>query len=80
MKRKSNLYNELYDIDNIINMIDKVLSKVKNKKRKEKFILYKAEHIINIKNRLESKNLNLEKYNIFLITDPKMSCYYVTKY
>ena len=71
MKRKSNLYNELYDIDNIINMIDKVLSKVKNKKRKEKFILYKAEHIINIKNRLESKNLNLEKYNIFLITDPK---------
>ena len=34
MKRKSNLYNELYDIDNIINMINKVLSKVKNKKRK----------------------------------------------
>ena len=71
MKRKSNLYSELYDIDNIIDMTDKVLSKVKNKKRKEKFILYKAEHIINIKNRLESKNFNLKKYNIFLITDPK---------
>jgi hypothetical protein len=52
-------------------MTDKVLSKVKNKSRREKFYLYYSEHIINIKNRLESKNINLGKYNIFLITDPK---------
>ena len=71
MKRASNLYSELYNIDNIINMTDKVLSKVRNKRRKEEFILYKSEHIINIKNRLESRNFNLEKYHIFLITDPK---------
>ena len=71
MKRVSNLYSELYDINNIIKMTDKVLSKVKNKDRREKFLLYYSEHIINIKNRLISKNINLGKYNIFLIKDPK---------
>lgn len=71
MKRVNNLYKNLYDINNIIKMTDKVLSKVKNKERREKFYLYYSEHIINIKNRLESKNINLGKYNIFLITDPK---------
>ena len=71
MKRINNLYSDLYDIDNIIKMADKVLSKVKNKSRREKFYLYYSEHIINIKNRLESNDINLGKYNIFLITDPK---------
>ena len=71
MKRVNNLYKNLYDINNIIKMTDKVLSKVKNKERREKFYLYYSEHIINIKNRLESKNINLGKYNIFLITYPK---------
>ena len=71
MKRINNLYSYLYDIDNIIKMTDKVLSKVKNKERREKFLLYYSEHIINIKKRLQSKNINLGKYNIFLITDPK---------
>lgn len=71
MKRINNLYSDLCDIDNIIKMTDKVLSKVKNKTRREKFCLYYSEHIINIKNRLDSKNINLGKYNIFLITDPK---------
>ena len=71
MKRVNNLYKNLSDINNIIRMTDKVLSKVKNKERREKFYLYYSEHIINIKNRLENKNINLGKYNIFLITDPK---------
>ena len=71
MKRASNLYSDLYNLDNIINMTDKVLSKVKNKERREKFYLYYSEHIISIKKRLESNDINLGKYNIFLITDPK---------
>ena len=71
MKRASNLYSDLYNLDNIINMTDKVLSKVKNKERREKFLLYYSEHIISIKKRLLSNNINLGKYNIFLITDPK---------
>lgn len=71
MKRVGNLYSDLYNLNNIIDMTDKVLSKVKNKNRREKFYSYYSEHIINIKNRLESNNINLGRYNIFLITDPK---------
>ena len=36
MKRVANLYNSITDIDNIINMTNEVLSKVKNKRRKRK--------------------------------------------
>ena len=71
MKRVSNLYHKVYDIDNINKMCDLVCSKVKNKEKAEKFMLYKSEHIINIRNKLISKNLDYSKYSIFLITDPK---------
>lgn len=71
MKRVSNLYHKVYDIDNINKMCDLVCSKVKNKEKAEKFMLYKSEHIINIRNKLISKNLDFSKYSIFLITDPK---------
>ena len=71
MKRVSNLYHKVYDIDNINKMCDLVCSKVKNKEKAEKFMLYKSEHIINIRNKLLSKNLDFSKYSIFLITDPK---------
>ncbi len=71
MKRLNNLYKETYDLGNIINMTNKVCCKVRNKNKVEKFELYKSEHIINIKNRLKNKNIILDKYNIFMITDPK---------
>ena len=71
MKRVSNVYHKVYDIDNINKMCDLVCSKVKNKEKAEKFMLYKSEHIINIRNKLMSKNLDFSKYSIFLITDPK---------
>ena len=71
MKRISNIYHKVYDIDNINKMCDLVCSKMKNKEKAEKFMLYKSEHIINIRNKLMSKNLDFSKYSIFLITDPK---------
>lgn len=71
MKRISNIYHKVYDIDNINKMCDLVCSKMKNKEKSEKFMLYKSEHIINIRNKLMSKNLDFSKYSIFLITDPK---------
>lgn len=71
MKRVSNIYHKVYNIDNINKMCDLVCSKVKNKEKVEKFMLYKSEHIINIRNKLISKNLDFSKYSIFLITDPK---------
>lgn len=72
MKRKSNLYKDTYDLNNIVKMTNKVCSTVSNKEKVEKFELYKTEHIINIRNRLLNKSVSLGKYNIFFITDPKV--------
>ena len=71
MKRLNNLYNKTYELNNIIEMTDKVLKKVRNKKMVDKFETYKMEHILNIKYRLESGKNLISKYNIFLIKDPK---------
>ena len=71
MKRLNNLYSATYELNNIIEMTDKVCSRVRNKRKVDKFETYKSEHLLNIKNRLESKNIKIEKYNIFMINDPK---------
>ncbi len=71
MKRLNNLYNDMLDLNNIIKMTDKVCMRVRNKKLVDRFETYKSEHIDNIKNKLESKNVVFDKYNIFMITDPK---------
>lgn len=71
MKRLNNLYNDICDLNNIIEMTEKVCSRVRNKRLVDKFETYKSEHIINIKNRLESRNVIFDRYNIFMITDPK---------
>ena len=65
------MYKNLYNLDNIIEMTNKVLKNTTNKKKVNKFENYKMEHIINIKNRLESRNFNFNNYKIFMITDPK---------
>lgn len=59
------------DLDNIINMTNKVCMRVRNKRLVDRFETYKSEHIVNIKNRLDSRNVTFNKYNIFMITDPK---------
>lgn len=71
MKRVGNLYNSVTDIDNIIEMTNKILSRTRNKKKVELFEKHKIEHICNIKRRLDNKDLRFGKYNIFMITDPK---------
>ena len=71
MKRVNNLYDSVTNIDNIIKMTNKVLSRTKNKKKVELFEKYKIEHICNIKKRLDNRDFRFSKYNIFMITDPK---------
>lgn len=71
MKRVNNIYNEIYNLNNIVKTTNKVLKSTKNKVKRENFEIYKTEHIINIKNRLVSKNVIFNDYNIFLINDPK---------
>lgn len=71
MKRMNNLYNSVTDIDNIIKMTNKVLSRTRNKKKVELFEKHKIEHICNIKRRLDNRDFRFDKYHIFMITDPK---------
>lgn len=71
MKRVSNLYSSVTNIDNIIHMTNKILSRTRNKKKVELFEKHKIEHICNIKRRLDNRDFRFGKYNIFMITDPK---------
>ena len=71
MKKQNNLYSDTCDFNNIIDMTDKVCSRVRNKKKVDIFEKYKSEHIYNIYKRLNDRSLDVGKYNIFMITDPK---------
>ena len=71
MKRQNNLYKFVCDFNNIVDMTDKVCSRVRNKRKVNIFETYKSEHIYNIYRRLNTKNLDVGEYNIFMITDPK---------
>lgn len=71
MKRQSNLYKYVCNFNNIVYITDKVCSRVRNKRKVCIFENYKAEHIYNIYQRLNNKCLDIGKYNIFMITDPK---------
>ena len=52
MKRLNNLYKDICNINNIIDMTDSVCKRVRNKKKVDKFEKYKMEHIFNIYKRL----------------------------
>ena len=67
MKRLNNLYEETCKLDNIIEMTNKVCTRVKNKEKVNKFENYKMEHIYNIYKRLSERNTNVGKYNIFMM-------------
>ncbi len=71
MKRVGDLYNSVTNIDDIIEMTNKILSRTRNKKKVENFEKYKMEHICNIKKRLDNRDFRFDRYNIFMITDPK---------
>lgn len=73
MKRVSNLYEKINDIDIIIDMYDNVVSKnTKNKEKINKFNDYYSINIVNIKNIINSGNYIPFKYNIFLVREPKV--------
>ena len=48
MKRASNLYNKITELDTIIEMTNKVCKNVRNKRKIDRFETYKTEHIVNI--------------------------------
>lgn len=72
MKRVNNIYNDITDIDVIMDMYDKVIHKnMKNKRKLEYFDNYYCENLKAIKEELMTKQYEPKKYNIFLIREPK---------
>ena len=61
MKKASNLYKDICNINNIVDMTGSVCKRVRNKKKVDIFENKKIEHIINIYNRLNNKNFKCRK-------------------
>lgn len=71
MKRKSNLYQNIYDFNNILSAFNEVCRNTKNKKKVEYFKEYKCIYISRIYNILKNEEYAVGPYNIFTIYEPK---------
>lgn len=71
MKRKENLYNNIYDISNIYRVFKDLRKTTKNKKEVLDFEINLHSKIFNISRELYNKKYKVGKYNIFLIREPK---------
>ena len=71
MKRKSNLYKEIYKISNIISAYDEVCKNTKNKNKVARFKEYKCIYISRIFYILSNKIYKPSPCNIFTIYEPK---------
>lgn len=67
MKRKNNLYKNIYNYQNIIEAFNEVCRNTKNKNRVENLKQYKSIYISRIYNILLNKNYVVGPYNKFII-------------
>ena len=71
MKRKRNLYENIYKFENIESAYNEVCRNTKNKKKVANFKEYKCLYISRIHNILENKTYTPGPYNVFTIYEPK---------
>ncbi len=71
MKRKGNLYPEIYKLENIICAFNEVCRNTKNKKKVANYKQYKCIYITRIYNTLKNKSYEVGPYNVFTIYEPK---------
>ena len=71
MKRKSNLYEKMYDIENIFSAVNEVCRNTSNKIKVNKFKEYKCIYISRIYNDLKDRKYVVGPYNVFTIYEPK---------
>lgn len=71
MKRLNNLYENIYDFNNILSCFNEVCRNTKNKNKVNKFKNYKCIHISRIYNDLKNKTYKVSRYNVFYIYEPK---------
>lgn len=71
MKRKNNLYQEIYKFENILSAYNEVCRNTKNKRKVANYRQYKCIYISRIYNTLINKSYVVGPYNIFKIYEPK---------
>ena len=71
MKRKKNLYPEIYKIENIMQAYDEICRNTKNKRKVNGFKEFKCINIIKIYNALQRREYEVGPYITFEITEPK---------
>ena len=71
MKRKGNLYENIYKIENIVDSYNDVCRNTKNKKRVANLKEYKTIYISRIHDILLKRQYSVGKYNKFIIYEPK---------
>ena len=71
MKRKGNLYQNLYKFENIQSAFNEVCKNTKNKKKVARFKEYKCIYISRIYDILQTKTYKPGPYNVFTIYEPK---------
>ncbi len=71
MKRKKNLYNDIYKFENILAAFNEVCKNTKNKKKVQNYKEYKCIYVSRIYNVLVNKSYVVGPYNVFTIYEPK---------
>lgn len=71
MKRKKNLYEQIYKFENILSAFDEVCRNTKNKRKVRNYKEYKCIYISRIYNTLANKSYVVGPYNVFTIYEPK---------
>ena len=71
MKRKGNLYKNIYNFDNIIKAYNEVCKNTKNKRKVAIFHSYKCMYISRIYEILKNRKYKVGTYNVFTIYEPK---------
>lgn len=71
MKRKNNLYSNIYKFENILYCFNEIVRNTKNKNMVNKYKMYKCINITKVYNDLKNKNYIIGKSHIFYIYEPK---------
>ena len=71
MKRKNNLYENIYDFSNMNYVIKEITNNVRNKRKSENLKQDRSYYIANVFLTLTNKKYTPRKYNEFVIYEPK---------
>lgn len=71
MKRKNNLYENMYKLENILQAYNEVCRNTKNKRKVRNYQEYKCIYISRIYDALKAKTYEVGSYHVFTIYEPK---------